>query len=249
MEAAVQTIIDAFAFMLQHRADYPRFDESLKKDALKQVVIEPHVLNEEGTEFPFLVARTKEPGRVTLLINGSSLKDNGYLGHPDKLVPLLAREFQWVVSKADTAPKAKPVSVEWRTATRKRNGRCWPKPRRSSTRRSRWTATCVLALLPVFVGHSEAVERHRVEKPMTVEEARSILREAPGIVVVDKREPGGYVTPVDAAGEFATYVSRIREKRDGGERPGAGIVSRTICSKARLSTRCRSPRHLSIEKC
>ncbi len=112
MEAAVQTIINAFAFMLQHRADYPRFDESLKKDALKQVVIEPHVLNEEGKEFPFLVVRTKEPGRVTLLINGSSMKDNWYLGQPDKLVPLLAREFQWVISKADTAPKAKAVSVE-----------------------------------------------------------------------------------------------------------------------------------------
>ncbi|MBI4000809.1 MAG: hypothetical protein HY348_03385 [Nitrospira defluvii] len=111
-ESAVQTVIDAFTFMLQHRTDYPRFDESLKKDALKQVVIEPHVLNDEGKEFPFLVARTKEPGRVTLLINSSTLKDNGYLNHPDKLVPLLAREFQWVVSKADTAPKTKAVSVE-----------------------------------------------------------------------------------------------------------------------------------------
>lgn len=111
-DTAVQTVIDAFALMLQHRTDYPRFDESVTKDALKQVVLEPHVLNDEGKEFPFLVARTKEPGRVTLLINGSSLKDNGYLGHPDKLVPLLAREFQWVVSKADTAPKAKAVSIE-----------------------------------------------------------------------------------------------------------------------------------------
>ena len=98
--------------MLQHRTDYPRFDESLKKEALAQVVIEPHVVNDEGKEFPFLVTRTKEPGRVTLLINGSSLKDDGYLGHPDKLVPLLAREFQWVVSKADTAPRAKAISVE-----------------------------------------------------------------------------------------------------------------------------------------
>jgi aspartate-semialdehyde dehydrogenase len=70
------------------------------------------------------------------------------------------------------------------------------------------TATCVR--VPVFVGHSEAVNLE-FEKPITVEEARAILREAPGVVVVDKREPGGYVTPVDAAGEFATYVSRIRE--------------------------------------
>ena len=70
------------------------------------------------------------------------------------------------------------------------------------------TATC--ARVPVFVGHSEAVNIE-FEKPITVEEARSVLREAPGVMVVDKREPGGYVTPVDAAGEFATFVSRIRE--------------------------------------
>src|SRR5262245_24202500 len=70
------------------------------------------------------------------------------------------------------------------------------------------TATCVR--VPVFVGHSEAVNIE-FEQPMSVAEARAILREAPGVMVVDKREPGGYVTPVDAAGEFATYVSRIRE--------------------------------------
>jgi len=70
------------------------------------------------------------------------------------------------------------------------------------------TATCVR--VPVFVGHSEAVNIE-LEQPLSVEEARSILREAPGVMVVDKREAGGYVTPVEAAGEFATYVSRIRE--------------------------------------
>ncbi len=111
-DAAVQTVIDAFTFMLQHRTDYPRFDESLKKDALQHVIIEPHVVNQEGKAFPFLVARTKDQGRVKLLISASSLKEKGYLGHPDNLVPVLAREFQWVVSKADTAPKSKPVSVE-----------------------------------------------------------------------------------------------------------------------------------------
>ncbi|MFM7084377.1 MAG: aspartate-semialdehyde dehydrogenase [Hyphomicrobium sp.] len=70
------------------------------------------------------------------------------------------------------------------------------------------TATCVR--VPVFVGHSESVNIE-FEKPITVEEARELLRNAQGILVVDKREPGGYVTPVEAAGEFATYVSRIRE--------------------------------------
>jgi aspartate-semialdehyde dehydrogenase len=69
-------------------------------------------------------------------------------------------------------------------------------------------ATCVR--VPVFVGHSEALNIE-FEKPITADEARDILREAPGCLVVDKREPGGYVTPREAAGEDATYVSRIRE--------------------------------------
>ncbi len=70
------------------------------------------------------------------------------------------------------------------------------------------SATCVR--VPVFVGHCESVNVE-FERQMTVAEARSILREAPGVLLVDKREPGGYVTPIEAAGEYATYVSRIRE--------------------------------------
>jgi aspartate-semialdehyde dehydrogenase len=70
------------------------------------------------------------------------------------------------------------------------------------------TATCVR--VPVFIGHSEAVNVE-FEKPITADEAREILREAPGCIVIDKREPGGYVTPYEAAGEDATYISRIRE--------------------------------------
>jgi aspartate-semialdehyde dehydrogenase len=70
------------------------------------------------------------------------------------------------------------------------------------------TATCVR--VPVFVGHSEAVNIE-FENPITAEEAQDILREAPGVMVIDKREDEGYITPVEAAGEFATYVSRIRE--------------------------------------
>ncbi len=112
LDAAVQTVIDTCALLLQHRSDYPRFDESIRKNALQQVVIEPTVVNDEGKAFPFLVALTKEPGRVILLISASLLKDKGYLGHPDTLAPVLAREFQWVVSKADTAPKSKTVSLE-----------------------------------------------------------------------------------------------------------------------------------------
>ena len=70
------------------------------------------------------------------------------------------------------------------------------------------TATCVR--VPVFVGHSEAVNIE-FENEISADEARKILREAPGVMVVDKREDGGYVTPVEVVGEFATYVSRIRE--------------------------------------
>jgi aspartate-semialdehyde dehydrogenase len=70
------------------------------------------------------------------------------------------------------------------------------------------TATCVR--VPVFIGHSEAVNVE-FEKPITAEEARDILRRAPGCLVIDKREPGGYATPYEAAGEDATYISRIRE--------------------------------------
>ncbi len=69
------------------------------------------------------------------------------------------------------------------------------------------TATCVR--VPVFVGHSEAVNVE-FHDPITDDEAREVLREAPGILVVDKREDEGYVTPVECVGDFATFVSRIR---------------------------------------
>src|SRR6202165_2841074 len=69
-------------------------------------------------------------------------------------------------------------------------------------------ATCVR--VPVFIGHSEAVNIE-FENPISADEARDILREAPGCLVVDKYETGGYVTPYEAAGEDATYISRIRE--------------------------------------
>jgi aspartate-semialdehyde dehydrogenase len=70
------------------------------------------------------------------------------------------------------------------------------------------TATCVR--VPVFVGHSEAVNIE-FHSALDEDEAREILRESPGVVVVDKREPGGYITPVECAGEFPVYVSRIRK--------------------------------------
>src|SRR5690242_10157007 len=69
-------------------------------------------------------------------------------------------------------------------------------------------ATCVR--VPVFIGHSEAINIE-FEKELSAEDAQNILREAPGIMLVDKREDGGYVTPVECVGEYATYVSRVRE--------------------------------------
>jgi aspartate-semialdehyde dehydrogenase len=69
-------------------------------------------------------------------------------------------------------------------------------------------ATCVR--VPVFISHSEAVNIE-FENPITADEAREILRGAPGCIVIDKREPGGYATPFEATGEDATYISRIRE--------------------------------------
>jgi aspartate-semialdehyde dehydrogenase len=69
-------------------------------------------------------------------------------------------------------------------------------------------ATCVR--VPVFVGHAEAVNVE-FERPISVEEAREALAEAPGIVVMDEREDGGYMTPKEATGEDAVYVSRIRQ--------------------------------------
>lgn len=70
------------------------------------------------------------------------------------------------------------------------------------------TATCVR--VPVFVGHSESLNIE-FETPLDADEARDILRESPGIMVIDKREDGGYVTPVECVGDYATFISRIRE--------------------------------------
>ena len=70
------------------------------------------------------------------------------------------------------------------------------------------TATCVR--VPVFVGHSEAINVE-FEMPLSVAKAQSLLREAPGIMLVDTREDGGYVTPIECVGDYATFVSRVRK--------------------------------------
>ena len=64
--------------------------------------------------------------------------------------------------------------------------------------------------MPVFVGHSEAVNIE-FEDDMDAATAQRILREAPGVMLIDKREDGGYVTPVECVGDYATFISRVRD--------------------------------------
>jgi aspartate-semialdehyde dehydrogenase len=95
--------------------------------------------------------------------------------------------------------------------------------------------TCTAVRVPVFVGHSEAVNIE-FENPITPDEAREILREAPGISVIDKREPGGYATPVEAVGEYDTFVSRIREDVTVENGLAMWVVSDNLRKGAALNT-------------
>ena len=95
------------------------------------------------------------------------------------------------------------------------------------------SATCVR--VPVFIGHSEAVNVE-FEKAISAEQAREILRAAPGVLVVDKREPGGYVTPFEAVGEDATYVSRIRADKTVKHGLSFWCVSDNLRKGAALNT-------------
>ena len=95
------------------------------------------------------------------------------------------------------------------------------------------TATAVR--VPVFVGHAEAVTLE-FENEITPEQAREILREAPGLMVVDKREDGGYITPVECVGDFATFVSRIREDSTVENGLSLWIVSDNLRKGAALNT-------------
>ncbi|HAT84843.1 MAG TPA: aspartate-semialdehyde dehydrogenase [Rhizobiales bacterium] len=95
--------------------------------------------------------------------------------------------------------------------------------------------SCTAVRVPVFVGHSEAVNLE-FEGPITADEARDILREAPGCLVVDKREDGGYITPVESAGEDATYISRIREDSTVENGLNIWVVSDNLRKGAALNT-------------
>ncbi|PSH67091.1 aspartate-semialdehyde dehydrogenase [Phyllobacterium sophorae] len=95
------------------------------------------------------------------------------------------------------------------------------------------TATCVR--VPVFIGHSEAVNIE-FESPMSAGEAREILSDAPGCLVIDRHEDGGYITPYEAAGEDATYISRIREDITVENGLSIWIVSDNLRKGAALNT-------------
>ncbi|NRA87229.1 MAG: aspartate-semialdehyde dehydrogenase [Rhizobiales bacterium] len=95
------------------------------------------------------------------------------------------------------------------------------------------TATAVR--VPVFMGHSEAINIE-FEKPVDVNEARELMRVAPGLLVIDKREDGGYITPVEATGEDATYVSRIREDITIENGLNIWVVSDNLRKGAALNT-------------
>tara|TARA_R110002167_G_scaffold31684_12_gene103897 strand:- start:921 stop:1943 length:1023 start_codon:yes stop_codon:yes gene_type:complete len=95
------------------------------------------------------------------------------------------------------------------------------------------TATCVR--VPTFVGHAEAINIE-FEKPIDEDQAREILREAPGCMVVDKREDGGYVTPVECVGDFATYISRIRTDPTINNGLNIWVVSDNLRKGAALNT-------------
>ena len=101
------------------------------------------------------------------------------------------------------------------------------------------TATCVR--VPVFVGHSEAVNLE-FDNPISPDEARDLLREAPGVSVIDKREAGGYATPIEAVGEIRHLRQPHPRGQHGRERPRRSGWSRTICARAPRSTPCRSSR-------
>src|SRR3982750_1062131 len=95
------------------------------------------------------------------------------------------------------------------------------------------TATCVR--VPVFVGHSEAVNIE-FAKPISPDEGRDLLRDAPGVSVNDKREPGGYATPVESVGEYDTFVSRIREDVTIENGLSMWVVSDNLRKGAALNT-------------
>jgi len=95
------------------------------------------------------------------------------------------------------------------------------------------TATCVR--VPTFVGHAESLNIE-FENEISADEARELLRTSPGIMVFDKQEDGGYITPVECVGEYATYVSRIREDSTQDNTLNMWVVADNLRKGAALNT-------------
>ena len=95
------------------------------------------------------------------------------------------------------------------------------------------TATCVR--VPTFVGHAESLNVE-FENEITADEARELLRTSPGMMVFDKQEDGGYITPVECVGEYATFVSRIREDSTQDNTLNMWVVSDNLRKGAALNT-------------
>ncbi|WP_025896921.1 aspartate-semialdehyde dehydrogenase [Sneathiella glossodoripedis] len=95
------------------------------------------------------------------------------------------------------------------------------------------SATCVR--VPVFVGHAESVNIE-FENELGADEARDILREAPGIMVVDNPDENGYVTPVECVGDYATFISRIRDDHTADNAINLWCVSDNLRKGAALNT-------------
>lgn len=95
--------------------------------------------------------------------------------------------------------------------------------------------TCTAVRVPVFIGHAESVNIE-FESELSAEDARNILREAPGCLVIDKHEDGGYITPYECAGDDATYISRIREDATVENGLNIWVVSDNLRKGAALNT-------------
>ena len=95
------------------------------------------------------------------------------------------------------------------------------------------TATCVR--VPTFVGHAESLNIE-FENEISADDARDLLRESPGLMVVDKPEDGGYITPIECVGEYATYISRIREDSTQDNTLNMWCVSDNLRKGAALNT-------------
>ncbi len=124
------------------------------------------------------------------------------------------------------------IDVFMENGDTKEEWKIWQESRKILAADIQLTASCVR--VPVFVGHSEAVNVE-FEKPLSAKAARDALREAPGCMVLDKREDGGYITPVECVGEFATYISRIREDESVKNGLNLWVVSDNLRKGAALN--------------